>query len=499
MSQYANTPQDATEAWRPSVLVLDDEWSTLEVIRDSLAKHFAVEVASRADEALRLMEQKPFDVVLTDVRMPDMDGLSVVGQMKARHPGAQYILMTAFSDIEDTIRAIRLGVADYLRKPFTIGEVRHALNRCLEQRRLRRQNGPPRDQGPAASARLTALDPKMRQLCALADTVAPTDVTVLIGGETGTGKSILARAIHQASPRREKPYVEINCAAIPEALIESELFGHERGSFTGAIARKIGRVEAADGGTLFLDEVGEMSLDMQAKLLRFLQEFTFERVGGAKKQSADVRVIAATNRNLREAVASGVFREDLFYRLHVIELVIPPLRDRPLDQAPLAEAFLRRFAEKYGRADCRFGPQVQRQIAAHHWPGNVRELEHAVERAVILARGSEIARLELEHAGQRTEASRADAAPEAVAAPPAEIGPLLDGRDLNQFVDDCQRQYLAGLLAKHNGRIGLVAKAAGVNPKTLYLKMTRLGLRKEDYRGERASDKSSRDAGPFVA
>ncbi len=471
--------------WRPSVLVLDDEWTTLEVIKSSLVNQFAVEIASRADHAVSLMEARHFDVVLTDVRMPDCDGLSLVKDLKSRFPETQYILMTAFSDIEDTISAIRLGVADYLRKPFTMGEVQHALNRCLERRRLRREVASLRAGKGITLSDILARDQVMARLRDLAETVAPTDVTVLISGETGTGKSVLAKAIHNTSPRCDRPFTEINCAAIPEPLIESELFGHEKGAFTGAVARKIGRVEAAEGGTLLLDEVGEMSLDMQAKLLRFLQEFTFERVGGTKKLSADVRVIAATNRNLRQAVQEGRFREDLYYRLHVIELYLPPLRDRRSDISTLAETFMQRFGIKYDKQVRGLSAFARKQMMEYHWPGNVREMEHSLERAVILCQGSVVEKLDLSHHGT------AEADP---AAPQDSPGPAMTEMattqavdvDLTEYIDSCEKSYLESLLDRYAGRIGQVAKAAGVNPKTLYLKMNRHGLRKEDYRQGRS-------------
>ena len=292
-TQATDASEPPEPSWRPKVLVLDDEWSTLERIKGSLSDQFDVLVASRAEEALSLAENQQLDVVITDVRMPDMDGLSLVSELKSRFPDTQYILMTAFSDIEDTISAIRLGVADYLRKPFTISEVRHALNRCLWQQRLRREVASLRSGDHQFLSAIIARDERMREVCRLAETVAATDATVLVSGETGTGKGLLARAMHNSSPRADRPYVEINCAAIPETLIESELFGHEKGSFTGAVARKLGRVEAAAGGTLLLDEVGEMPLDMQAKLLRFLQSFHFERVGGNKrlKEATGARLV----------------------------------------------------------------------------------------------------------------------------------------------------------------------------------------------------------------
>ncbi|MFZ5587352.1 MAG: sigma-54-dependent transcriptional regulator [Thermodesulfobacteriota bacterium] len=483
---FANADRNAETVvrggWRPSVLVLDDEWSILERIKSSLSDGFEVVTTSRAEEALEIMAARPFDVVLTDLRMPGMDGLSLVSQLKSRFPETQYILMTAFSDIEDTISAIRLGVADYLRKPFTMSEVRHALGRCLEQRRLRREVASLRAGGRIDLADLVTRNGRMRAVLHLAETVAGTDVTLLINGETGTGKGILARAIHNSSHRRDHPFVDINCAAIPAALIESELFGHERGSFTGAVARKLGRVEMADHGTLLLDEVGEMSLDMQTKLLRFLQEFSFERVGGTKKLQADVRLIAATNRDLKEAVNQGVFRQDLFYRLYVIHLDLPPLRERREDILLLAQHFAQRFAIKYGKKVDGFTAAVEAQLLGYPWPGNVRELEHALERAVILNRGNLIQRLDLEQDdGKPLEPAPAPIpeAPAAFAPTDQEDGP---GLPLQDYIAQCERRYLHSLLSAKRGSIKAAASAAGVDPKTLYLKMSRHGLDKKAFK-----------------
>jgi len=471
------------EGWRPRVLVLDDEWSTLERIREALSDEFEVEVSSRAEEARRILEHRRFDVVITDVRMPDTDGLTLVSELKARFPNTQYILMTAFSDIEDTISAIRLGVADYLRKPFTISEVRHALKRCLWQQRLRREVDTLRAADHRFLSSIITRNERMKEVCRLAETAAATDATVLITGETGTGKGLLARAIHNASPRREGPFVEINCAAIPRTLIESELFGHEKGAFTGAVARKPGRVEAAQGGTLLLDEIGEMPLEMQAKLLRFLQDFHFERVGGNQRLHTDVRVIAASNRDLRRAVQEGRFRPDLYYRLHVVHLHLPPLRERREDIPLLAETFLKRFALKYGRDLEGFSSEAYLQLLGHSWPGNVRELEHAVERAVILSPEGLIRRLDLSLSPLQT----GEDLPPSVESGGAGSGlPLPFGQKLSRFLAQCERHYLDALLRQHQGRIGETARAAGINPKTLYLKMNRYGLRKSDYRPPRS-------------
>jgi DNA-binding NtrC family response regulator len=503
----APPPQEkdsARHGWRPSVLVLDDEWSVLERVKASLSDGYEVKVSSRAQDAVQIMSSQSFDVVLTDLRMPDMDGLSLVSEMKARYPDTQYILMTAFSDIEDTISAIRLGVADYLRKPFTVSEVRHALSRCLEQRKLRREVARLQAGGGLSLGDIIARNGRMRETLKLANTVAATDVTVLINGETGTGKGLVARAMHHSSPRRDRPYVEINCAAIPASLIESELFGHERGAFTGAVARKIGRVETAHTGTLLLDEVGEMPLEMQAKLLTFLQEFSFERVGGTKKNFADVRVIAATNRDLHQAVEEGGFRRDLFYRLHVIHLDLPPLRLRPEDIPLLAQHFLERFSLKYGKQMQGFSPQAQEQLMSHPWPGNVRELENALERAVILSRSAWVARLDLGEAIQVP----GYANPALLTPPPpaagAEPRPGRIAQTLAQYLAECEKGYLADLLRDKRGSIQDTAQAAAVDPKTLYLKMKRHGISRREYRRppasrrQAAAGKPPEPAGPEI-
>ena len=470
--------------WRPRVLVLDDEWASLERIRNFLAPDYNIITASRAREALETMDSTRFDVVVCDVRMPDIDGLSLVTRMKDRYPDTQYILMTAFSDIEDTISALRLGVADYLRKPFTEGEMRHALTSCLEHQRLKRELEDLRSGGALSLEDVFTKDPRMLEVCRLAETVSSTDATVLINGETGTGKGLLARAMHNISHRKGHPFVTIDCASIPANLIESELFGHERGAFTGAVAKKPGKVEMAAGGTLLLDEIGEMPSDMQVKLLRFLQSFQFERVGGTKQMKADVRVVAATNRDLWQEVQKGNFRQDLFYRLHVIQLRLPPLKDRPGDIPMLADIFLKRFALKYSKGVSGFSPRAERQLISHRWPGNVRELEHAVERAVILSRSDRIEALDLNFGVEDDQppALAEPGRPEMEALRPR-LRPEADrGQSLADYIGQCEKRYLVSLLEQCQGRIGDTAEAAGINPKTLYLKMGKYGLSRRDFR-----------------
>ena len=486
MSPRSRPAKAGGSSRRPTLLVLDQDWSTLEHIYEGLRNEYELTLIERADETLPVMERKPFDVLLTNARISGMELPDLVSQVKARHPKVHYVLMSTFSEVEATLAAIRLGVADYVRKPFNIGELRHVLARSLERSQLHQELDGLKAGPPSTLEGIVAHDERMRDVCRLAETVAATDATVLLSGETGTGKGLVSQAIHNSSPRREGPYVEINCAAIPATLIESEMFGHERGSFTGAVARKIGRVEAAARGTLMLDEVGEMPLEMQAKMLRFLQEFSFERVGGNQKLNADVRVIAATNRDLGQAVSEGTFREDLFYRLHVIELHVPPLRERRKDVLPLAEYFRERFAAKYDKPVLDFSNAAKGQLMGHPWPGNVREMEHAVERAVILATGEVIDRLELATSAPLNAPA---ALPAQAPAPAVALDPE---QPLNDYLAACERDYLRSQLELHRGRINRTAKASGVNPKTLYLKMNRHGLVKEDFRPKPADQERER-------
>lgn len=480
MTARFRSPKASAAAKRPAVLILAQDQPTLDSVHHGLKGAYDLAVISRMDQVQDTLRGQSFDLLLAEVRLTGTDLPGLTSELQARFPAIPIVLLASLSEVESALDAISLGATDYLRKPFTIGELRHILGRSLERRRLHKELESLRSGPPRTLAGIIAHDELMQEVCRLAETVAGTDVTVLLSGETGTGKGLLAQAIHNSSSRREGPYVEINCAAIPATLIESELFGHERGAFTGAVVRKIGRVEAAAKGTLLLDEVGEMPLDMQAKMLRFLQEFSFERVGGNEKLSADVRIIAASNRDLGQAVRQGLFREDLFYRLHVIELRVPALRERREDILPLAEYFREMFAAKYDKPVLGFSPAATGQMLHHAWPGNVREMEHAVERAVILCPGDVIERLDL-----ATESSLG-----AALAPPAQALPRPPAPDLDLDLDRslaehmalCERAYLGAQLRKNQGQVSRTAQAAGVNPKTLYLKMVRHGLRKKSFR-----------------
>jgi two-component system response regulator AtoC len=377
---------------RGSILLVDDEERILKTLGRALRDDgHDVVTTSSASEAARLLAERPFDVLVVDHRMPGRTGLDLVGELaavpEAERP--QAVMMTAHATVENAIEAMKRGAYDYLQKPFEVDELLVVVRRALEEQSLRRQNRyllAEREEefghyGIVGKSR--AVQELIRQL----ELVAQSKSTVLVTGETGTGKELAARAIHARSAQRERPLIKVNCAAIPETLIESELFGHVKGAFTGATANRRGRFSLADGGSLFLDEIGTLGLPVQAKLLRVLQEREFEPVGSERTQSVDVRVIAATNRDLRAMVAEGRFQEDLYYRLSVIPIPLPPLRERPEDVPLLVEHFVRKHAQRLGRRVEGIEPGVMQRLAAYRWPGNVRELENTVERAVVLATG----------------------------------------------------------------------------------------------------------------
>ncbi|MCL6499440.1 MAG: sigma-54 dependent transcriptional regulator [Firmicutes bacterium] len=378
---------------RHRVLVVDDEENIRNLLSQILRQEgFEVETAADGATALRRASSGEFDLVLLDVRIPEKDGMEVLREIRREDPGAVVMIVTGYATLEMAVEAMRQGAFDYISKPFKKDELLLKVRRALEHEQLREEN---RKLHEELRARfkfegIVGSSPKMQEVMRVAAAVAPTDATVLIYGETGTGKEILARSIHDQSRRAEGPFVAINCGAIPETLLETELFGHEKGAFTSAVGSRIGKFEAADGGTIFLDEVGDMSPAMQVKLLRVLQERTFERVGSNKPVRVDVRVIAATNKDLRQMVRDGRFREDLFYRLSVVPIELPPLRERQEDIPLLAQHFLEKYRAKYGKPVTGFTPQAVRKMRRYPWPGNVRELEFAVERAVILCRTPEI-------------------------------------------------------------------------------------------------------------
>jgi DNA-binding NtrC family response regulator len=375
------------------ILIVEDKESLRTMLRTTLeARGYAVDEAGDAYEARRRLSGFRYLVVLTDLKLPAGSGLDVLQAAREADPETPVVVMTAFGTVEEAVRAMKQGAADFLTKPVDTDHLLLLLDRAVEARRVatelvllkeeyQRRFGLPRVLGE---------DPALKQAMLALQRAAGTDATVLLLGESGTGKELMARALHQLSPRAKGPFVAINCAAIPENLLENELFGHEKGAFTGATARKVGKAELANRGTLFLDEIGDMPLALQGKILRLVQERQFERVGGLQTLSVDVRVVAATNRDLRAHVAQGLFREDLFFRLSVMEVEIPPLRRRRRDIVLLAEAFVQRLAREMGRRELRLSEAARQALTAHSWPGNVRELQNCLERAAILCDGPEI-------------------------------------------------------------------------------------------------------------
>ncbi|MCX5741724.1 MAG: sigma-54 dependent transcriptional regulator [Proteobacteria bacterium] len=369
------------------ILVVDDEVNARTALAELLRDEgFEVETAADAFKALGKYETFLPHVVVTDLKMPGMDGIELVKKLRLQEDRAEVIVMTAFGAVETAVTAMRAGAADYLTKPLNFDELLVVVDKVLEHGKLERETRHlrARVRDRAAPNNLVGVAPVMQQVFEIVEQVAPSKATVLITGESGTGKELVANALHQRSPRANGPFIKLHCAALAESLLESELFGHERGSFTGAAARKDGRFSLADGGTLFLDEIGEISPAIQVKLLRFLQEHEFERVGGTQTIRVDVRVIAATNRNLTEEVARGKFREDLFYRLNVVALEMPPLRDRRTDIPALVRFFIDRYAKENGKPIESVSPDALDLLCNYAWPGNVRELENAIERAVVL-------------------------------------------------------------------------------------------------------------------
>jgi DNA-binding NtrC family response regulator len=445
------------------LLLVEDDRIVRITVRDALEESgYGVTACADGTSAAAALASQAFDIVLTDVRLPGQDGLSLFRRVRRDQPGTAVIIMTAYADTEDAVAVMREGARDYVLKPFEMDELVSRVGRVREELEFRRrmeQGGAPRQ---AAGAILgTSLE--MRRVLERVESAAETDVAVLIMGETGTGKDLCARTIHEGSRRAAKPFVVVNCAAIPDALFESELFGHEKGAFTGADRRRQGRFEVADGGSLFLDEIGELSPVTQAKLLRALETSTFERVGSSQSLRVDVRIMAATNRDLTADIARGRFRRDLFYRLNVIDIVIPPLRERRADIAALVSHFLPSIAARQGRPPPVLDPAVTAALARYDFPGNVRELIHVLERAVALARGGPV---RLEHLSIEIAAALAavgDPSPAgASTASPSAVQPL--GAATEQF----EREYIQRALDQVGGHRTRAAELLGISRKSLW-------------------------------
>ena len=443
---------------RAKILVVDDDPGHLAMLRTVLSGWgFAPEGATDGAEAVDKVRQRPFDAVLLDVRMAGMGGMEALARIKEHNPAVPVVIMTAYSSVETAVSALKAGAYDYLTKPLDLDVLRLTLDRVLDHMRLATENEALRLRlGKAGGPELIGKSQAMRDLFAMVGMVAPTEATVLITGESGTGKELVARAVHAGSPRANGPLVAVNCAALSESLLESELFGHEKGAFTGAERRREGRFMAADKGSIFLDEIGEIAQPIQAKLLRVIQEREIQRVGGDRPVGVDVRILAATNRDLKKEVETGRFREDLYYRLNVVTLTVPPLRDRPEDIPLLAQHFLTRFAEKNRKRIKAFTPAAMDALLRAGWPGNVRELENAVERAVILSVGEYVTEREL---------PVFDAREEAVV--PAEGLSSLTGMPL----DDVEREVILATLRDVGGNKSEAARVLGITRATLHKKL----------------------------
>ena len=443
-----------------TLLIVDDEKSTRDGLRAALEERYDVYVADDAKSATELMETEDFDVLLTDFRLPGEDGLKLIARAKSLAKPPICILMTAYGSEELAVDAMKRGADDYIAKGrLQIDELEMRIARALRQQNLETENVTLRQQLATqfGMENIVGNSPAMKEIFDVVQQVAPTRVTILLTGESGTGKEVFAKAIHQLSPRAKQPFVAVHCAALAPTLLESELFGHEKGAFTGAHERRIGRFEQAQGGTLFLDEIGEIDAAIQVKLLRFLGERTFERVGSSKTLTADVRLVAATNKNLEELVKAGTFREDLFFRLRVVEIALPPLRERTGDIPLLAQKFLREFAAENEKSVNEFTSDALELLMRYSWPGNVRELRTAIEHAVVLCRGGKISARDLPPSIR----SAGVAAPQATQALPA--------NDLT--VKDAEKQLIVRALKETNGNRTLAAERIGMSRRTFHRKL----------------------------
>jgi Nif-specific regulatory protein len=480
------------------VLVVDDEQDNLDAFRFNFGKSFRLLYASSGEQALELAREHDVAAVVTDQRMPRMTGLELLRAVRDGRPDAIGIIVTAFTDVEVLIEAINLGrIYRYVTKPWDSKEMRGILTQAIERFHLGRENRRLSEQlaeyaGMLASEAHGAFDfgaivgdsPALREVLARVEQVAQTTATVLLRGETGTGKEMVARAIHINSAREAKPFIKVNCAALATGVLESELFGHEKGSFTGAVGRRPGRFELADGGTLFLDEIGDVPTDVQVKLLRVLQEREFERVGGTETVKVDVRVVSATHRDLERQISDGSFREDLYYRLNVFPITLPPLRDRAADITLLGEHFVQKYARAFGKTVRGLDGSAIQALAGYTWPGNVRELENVIERALILTRGPDVTASDLEF----TKRSGAiPAIPAAVTfggvsagaagtSGTAAGGAPERGRPLQERLSEQERQEIVAAIDQSQGNIAHAARRLGINRSTLYYRLRKHGL-----------------------
>ena len=448
----------------PSILVVDDEpgvrSSISGVLRD---EGFDVDVAETGEECLEKANGPVYDVIVLDIWLPGLDGLTTLQRLRERHIDSQVVIISGHGNIESAVRAIKMGAFDFIEKPLSLEKTVLVVRNALRQRDLETENRVLRAKVDRQQEHtMVGESPAMNHLRGQVSLAAPTNGRVLILGESGTGKELVARTIHHTSRRKSGPFVEVNCAAIPEELIESELFGHTRGAFTGAVADKAGRFEQANGGTIFLDEIADMSVKTQAKVLRVLQEQVMERVGGTQRIKVDVRVLAATNKDLTAEIRAGRFREDLYFRLNVIPLFVPALRDRQGDIPMLAEHFIALFAAEGGKRPKRLAPEAAARLQQYHWPGNVRELQNVIARLLIFVGGDTITAQDLGFLGR-------DGVPQV----PAEQGPVVP---LSEARDQFEKDYILQTLLAQQGNMSRTAEVLGVERSNLYKKLRAFGI-----------------------
>ena len=471
------------------ILIVDDEESPRESLRFILKDRYETQAVTDGKSALEALRgETPFDLVLLDMMMPGMNGLETLQQVQKLAPGTPAIMVTAVTDAKHAVQAMKLGAADYLCKPFDVEEIRLVVDRTLKERALQREVVHLRSeiQSTYKFENIIGSSSSMQHVYALIQRLLDADTTVLILGETGTGKELVARALHYNSTRKDGAFIPVHCAAIPSELLESELFGHEKGAFTGALQRRIGMFEAASGGTLFLDEIGEMPLGTQGKLLRAIQEREIRRVGGAETISINVRLVCATNRNLDFEVKKGTFREDLFYRINVVPIPLPPLRDRKDDIPTLVTHFTARFSKELNRSTPQFSEQAMELLVNYPWPGNVRELEHAIERLLVTCDADRISAENLPFVISKAEATTASATAQMVAtadrehfgeALPMDMTEMEKGTfDLTKVTDEIERKAIVEALRRSDGVITEAARTLNITRRMLRYKMDRLGI-----------------------
>lgn len=474
---------------KKKVLLVDDEEVFLEQLKDALENSsldLQIDTASDGVEALEKIEANHHDIVITDVKMPRMDGYSLLKEIQNRFPSTYVVVITAFGSISGAVEAIKYGAYDFLEKPFNMDSLEISLTKILRQHEILKENIELKGQIQQHTEGLDQLvgsHPKMQRLYEQIMTASETDLTVLILGETGTGKELIARSIHSRSDRRSKPFVVINCAAIPENLLESEFFGHEKGAFSGAISQRIGKFEKAHTGTLFLDEIGDIPLDLQAKILRVIEDHKITRIGSNREMDLDFRVLCATNRPIQDMIKKELFREDLYYRISVFPIIVPPLRDRKEDISLLAGHFIAKNAKRLNSCVKGISPKAMEQLTVYAWPGNVRELENSIQHAMVSTRAGLITGFpELRNVAMGTQTAPAISITEEPTIW-VEAGEGNDYHTIKQtLLDQFERKYLAHLMEKHGGVIAEAARESGLNYKTFYLKVEKYKLTRKRER-----------------